>query len=356
MWAVVLLWSGLLYAEEPLFRVGVSVPLSGAFSEYGIAVRNGIQLALEEDSVALQKVQFKFEDDRYDPKLTVTNLQKFIASDQIDLFFVWGNEPALGAAPVAEKRKLPTVVVAQHPKAGAGYHYVIRFINSAEDYSSAIASQLRKLGFKRVAIVQSEISFFNILLAELEKSLTGDETLTIYEKFLPTDFDFRSAISKLKKQKFDALGVYLTPPQVSQFYKQAAEQGFVPPTFGTTTFESTSVMKNALGFMRGAFYSHIGVSKEFVDRYEKRFGDDVQISYAANAYDFAQLVGQLFGANPKKLPPEKVIDIFERAPMGTGASGQRKFEKSSTSGKSFSFEMVIKTIGADSITTVAVSR
>ena len=49
---------------EPL-KVGIILPLSGALSVFGIAIRNGIEQALEEIPDARKSLQISYEDGRY---------------------------------------------------------------------------------------------------------------------------------------------------------------------------------------------------------------------------------------------------------------------------------------------------
>ncbi len=338
-------------AENIRFRVGVSVPLTGAYSEFGAAVNNGIALAKEEQPNLFKSVDFLIDDDRYDPKQAVSNFSKCVDLDKVDLFFAWGNESALSIAPIAERRKMPSVFVAHHPKVAAGLHYVIRFINPAEDYSKAILSYLRKHQLKRIGVIKTEISFFNILLEELKNNLAADESLTEYETFLPAELDFRSAILKLKSKEsqFDILGVYLISPQVSRFYRQASEQEFRPRSFGTTVFESKAVIKDSLGLMNGAVYSHISATEEFRERYVRKFGDDIQLSYAANAYDFATLVGRLFGRLESRIDAEGILKAFQREEPGVGASGAREFVSTASLGNFFRFPVVVRRVQGEKI-------
>jgi len=98
-------------SDVPTFKIGVSLPLTGPLAEYGEAVRNGIDLALEDQPGLRTKVRFIYEDNSYDAKKAVGNLQKLVDVDGINLFLVWGNEPALSVAPVAEQRKVPTITL-----------------------------------------------------------------------------------------------------------------------------------------------------------------------------------------------------------------------------------------------------
>ncbi len=72
-----------------------------------------------------------------------------------------GNESALGIAPIVEKRKIAALVMAQHPKAGAGYRYVIRFVKPAEDYSQATRRYLAGEGIRRIQVVSAQFRFLS---------------------------------------------------------------------------------------------------------------------------------------------------------------------------------------------------
>ena len=342
------------------FTVGVSAALTGPFAEYGIAVKRGIELAQHEQPELFSTIKFVFEDDGYEPKRTVAALAKLRDIDGAELLFIWGNEPALGAAPVAERRKIPTVVVAQHPQAGAGYRYVIRFINPAEDFSLALLRYLRSQpAYKKAAagevhrfdIIKSEISFFNILIDEFKNGLTDKEQLTIVDQFMPKDNDFRSTIIKLKALPLENLGVYLVPPQVGPFFRQAKELDFHPASvFGTSPFESSQVIASSLGEMEGAIYCHISALPEFLDRFKSRYGDDVQAAYAAQAYDFAVLAAELFGKLHKNMPPEEIIEHLTAVEERQGSLGNFRVRKDTASGTYFEFPVSIKQIKNGSIT------
>jgi branched-chain amino acid transport system substrate-binding protein len=331
------------HAHDSVFKIGVSLPLTGAFAEYGAAVKNGIELAQRDEPQKFKELRFLFEDDQYQPKNTVTALNKFVDADQIDLFLVWGNEPALAAAPVSEHRRIPTVVIAQHPKAGVGYHYVLRFINPAADYSSALLKELNQRGLKDLAVIKSEISFFNILLDELAKRQDPGQSLKIIAAFPPTETDFRPIILRLKAAKMDALGVYLTPPQVIQFFRQARELGYKPVSFGATPFESRAVIEGARGLMEGAIYSQLHVEPSFRGHYLQFYSDDFQQAYAGNAYEFAKLAAELFGTN-KPGSAEEILSRLESVKPRNGVLGPYRYRTSEQAGKYFEFPVAAKEI------------
>ncbi len=339
-------------ASATPFKIGVSIPLSGNLAEFGVAVRNAIELYRNSHQEECRNLSFVYEDDRYEPKLTISAFNKLADLENIDLFFVWGNEPALGVAPVVERRQIPMVAVAQHPKAGAGYKYIIRFTNPAEDWSKALVTYLRKQGYKNYGVIQSELSFYNILLDEFRKNLLPGENLTIIESLSPSDMDFRTDIAKLKGKAFDAVGVYLLTPQLIQFARQANEQGFSASYFGPTVFESKAVIGQALSYVNGAVFSHMKVSEPFKNEYMAAYRNDTQISYAANAYDFARVSCGLFNGLQKKPTAEEILAAYSQVPPGEGAAGHYQYKDNETYGKYFEFEIAVKKIKDDKIVVV----
>ena len=331
------------YSEELRFRVGVSLPLSGPLAEYGVAVQNGIEMARSENPSAFRRLDFVYQDNAYDAKKAVSSFQRLVDVDHVDEIMVWGNEPALSVAPIAEQRKTPLIAIAQYAQASAGKEYVIRFLNSGQQYSDALLAYLRQQQVKNILVVQSELSFFNMLVDGLQAGLK-DEKVEVIQRFLPAETDFRSLIVKLKTRRFDILGVYLVAPQIPQFFKQAAELNFQPRTFGASPFESKSVIADAWRLMNGAVFTHNGVVQEFRDKYTESFKNDMQLAYAANAYDFANLTAKLFGKLEQKLTADQVLAAYSSVKLTCGASGPFHFADSPEDGKHFVFDIVVKKI------------
>jgi len=130
-------------ADDRSFLVGVNLPLTGEVAEFGVAVKNGIQLAVKEYPSEFGGIKFIFEDNRYDSKTSVTAFNKLKDLNKVDLVFVWGDTPSLAIAPVAEKRKTPLVAVLTDHTAVRKFDFVIRFINSYDQYASALVEYLR---------------------------------------------------------------------------------------------------------------------------------------------------------------------------------------------------------------------
>ena len=129
-WLVSLTFIGycpqLLAEDKPahVFRIGVSLPLTGDLAEYGSAVRNGIQLAQSRFPSKFQHLDLLYEDNRYDGKTALTILQKFRASN-VDLIYSWGEIPFNAIAPIIEKSKVPLTAYSLDNKAAVNSKFII---------------------------------------------------------------------------------------------------------------------------------------------------------------------------------------------------------------------------------------
>ena len=259
--------------NQKSYKIGFILSLTGAWGHFGEAQRHALEMAREDRSELFKNVSFIYEDCQYISKNAVTAFNKLVNINKVDAIFVWGVEPSLVLAPLAESLKVPLFVSALDPSAAIKRKYVIRTINYAAQHSTKLIDYLASKNFNDIAIVKSEISFFDILVNGLSNNLSEDQKLTIVDNYLPGQLDFRSTITKLKKENFDALGVYLGPDQVSQFFKQASEQDLKLQFFGATPFQSNKVIRDAKGAMQGAYFAHNYVSEDFREKYRQRVGE-----------------------------------------------------------------------------------
>lgn len=126
------------------FSVGVTLPLTGALTEYGAAIQNGIQLAREEHPEKFQNVRFVYEDDGYEPKRAISALHKLRSIDRVDVVLGWGTETVLAESPIAESRRIPFLAGALDPRAYRGRRYVIGLFAPFEEYTCKLVEVFRR--------------------------------------------------------------------------------------------------------------------------------------------------------------------------------------------------------------------
>jgi hypothetical protein len=77
----------------------------------------------------------------------------------------------------------------------------------------------------------------------------------------------------LRRDSPDALGIFLLPGQVAQFYTELQKQNVNVPSFGSDVFDSVSEIKAAHGAMNGAVLAHHVVTDSFRTSYVEKFGN-----------------------------------------------------------------------------------
>jgi len=91
-----LLFAGIVCAETR--RIGVSAPLSGPGARWGNDLKNVLMFA--NDKLADGKYSFVFEDDRCDPKTSISVARKLITLDHAKEVFVMCGQTTIATAKV----------------------------------------------------------------------------------------------------------------------------------------------------------------------------------------------------------------------------------------------------------------
>jgi branched-chain amino acid transport system substrate-binding protein len=339
-------------ASEPTQRlkVGFIVPLSGPLAEYGVAVRNGVELARREIPELNAHCDFVTEDSKYESSTAVSIFQKLVSFDRLKVVYNWGGPTSEAIAPIAAHKDVALYVWSAEPRVSEGRENVIRFVNSGADYGRVLAAHLRNRGFRRVAVVKTENQYLNAIFDGLTGA-AADLQVDLVDTFQPVDRDFRSSISKIKQRRYDAVGVFLLSGQVSLFSAQLRLLGVGVPIFGTDFFESMTEVKDAKGSLDGATFANNEVSASFRQRYTAAFGNDFQINHAANGFDFTVLICKELGSDVASLSATELLLKTSRATSLSGQQGEGRFVTSATGDKYFDFPVVIRKITGTGIVT-----
>lgn len=334
------------YAQENgTFKVGAILPLTGGLAEYGVAARNGIELAKEQHPKLFTNVKFVYEDSQWDAKTAVSAFNKLSYTDGVSLVFNWGNPTTEAVAPIAETRNIPLIGMTLDPAAARGKTRLIRCINPAADFSKRLAEHLKQKGYKKLGVVMAQNTYVQGLFDGLKANLGADQQITTIATFNLSEMDFRGAILKAKSQGFDAIGVFLISGQVSTFYRQLQDLHFEVPTFGTDFFESATEIKMANGAMEGAVYTHLGITPIFESQYVAKYKNDYQIAYAGNAYDIAMMIGTLFNSDQERLSTEKILKELQSSRSSLiGATGASKYRHTEDGDSYFEFPIQLKRV------------
>lgn len=330
------------------FTVTAILPLSGPFAEYGTAARNGIELARKNNSALANHIRFLFEDSLYSGPATITAFHRAAEADQVDLVFVWGHGPSQAVASVAESSRHPAVVVSGQRDVADGKQYVIRYCSPHSEFATKLLQELRRTEHKKAAVVQTEVGYIHDTVAALAATIAQPESLEVIETFQPGATDFQSTVSKLKTKNFDLLGLFLTEDQIPLFLSRMAAAKFTAPIFGTHSLGGKRSIEVLQASSPEAFFAANYVDKDFHLQYSAEYGNDIQITWAANAYDFANLLEKLFGGKPRR-NAEEIVRTIQSVQDERGVTGRYRFQSDASHGTGFVFPVVIKTISKTGI-------
>ncbi len=174
-------------AGQPI-KIGVSLSLSGDFSDPGKAVKRGYELwaayVNAHGGVLGRQVQLKIVDDASNPNQAVTNYQNLITRDHVDLVF----------GPFSSLLTGPSATVANR------YHYA--FIEPAGGGPAVFALKLHNIFFAQPApVVKCGDSFVAYM-----KTLPASQRPTT-AAYPSLDDPFSSPIADAMQSQFEKLGV-----------------------------------------------------------------------------------------------------------------------------------------------------
>jgi ABC-type branched-subunit amino acid transport system substrate-binding protein len=120
--------------------------------------------------------------------------------------------------------------------------------------------------------------------------------------------------------KVASIGLFLAPSQIKAFIEQARAQRYTPHYFGIDTFNDSSISELFLEDAEGPVIVDAFSDPDFVDTYQKRFGETSRIVEAARGHLLAQLLIHISTAVGESSGAEKIAKAIDSFPPAQGES------------------------------------
>ncbi len=280
------------------FKIGGTGPLTGDASIYGIAVRNGAQIAVDEIN-AQGGIQFdlKYEDDAHDAEKAV-NAYNALKSwgMQISMSSVTSTPAEATSTMNFEDRIFGLTPSASSVATTQGKDNVFQmcFIDPAQGTMAAHSIADNNLGSK-IAVIWKNDDVYSVGIYETfmeEAAKVGLEVVSDTNFNNATSTDFSVQIADAQKNGADLVFLPMYYQPASQILAQAVSAGFTPKWFGVDGMDGILTMEGfdtamAEGIMLQTPFnasSDDPATKAFVEEYQSRFGE-VPNQFAADAYD-----------------------------------------------------------------------
>jgi branched-chain amino acid transport system substrate-binding protein len=331
------------YSQNPQIKVGVIIPLTGANGATGTAMMNGIELARQDHPGTLGNITFSYEDDQFDPKRDVTAYHKLMLGERLDVLFGLGPNLVQVLAAALEREQVPLVNFGFVAAPVIGKPLVVRTMNHTGQYMQALADYLKKDGLKEYPIVEAEHMFFKEMTNSLRKGLGAERTVRQIAIPALDEADFRGVILKLRSHQNGKVGLMLFPPSLIAFLTQARELRFTATFFGTDTCDGAATLSQDPTLLDGCIYPDNDASEAFRAAYRNKFGNVAQLTFAANAYDMALLVGEVFQRGGK-LKATEFLRAMAEVKVRKGVLGTFSYADTPEAGKFFEYPIYVKRI------------
>ena len=287
-------------ASGEVFKIGGIGPVTGAAAVYGLAVKNGAQIAVDEinadGGINGYQIEFNFQDDEHDAEKSV---------NAYNTLKDWGMQVLMGtvtSAPcvaVADKTMADnmfqitpsgsSVECAQNPN-------VFRVCFSDPDQGAASATYIaeNKLADK-IAVIYDSSDVYSSGIYEKFASEVANHGLDIVaaEAFTAdSNKDFSTQLQKAKDAGADLVFLPIYYTEASLILNQANTMGYAPKFFGCDGMDGILQVDNfdtklAEGLMLLTPFAADAddeLTQKFVTAYKEKYGE-TPIQFAADAYD-----------------------------------------------------------------------
>ncbi len=288
------------WAKAKTIKVGINAPITGDIPKVGEGSKYAAEMWLEDIKAAggldvggeKVMVEIVIEDNESKPESAAKAATKLITEDEV--LAIVGPQASSQAIPAGEMaNNFGTPMISPwstNPDTTKDRPFVFRGCFLDPFQGPVVANFIKdEFGFQKAAVLYDIASDYPKGLAEVFKEawekLNGAGSVVAFESFTTKDADFSSQLTNI----INSGAQFLFTPQyyneVALIVQQAQELGFKGPIVGSDSWGSAETVKLCGEACYGLFFSThyaaagaTGATKEFIERYEKKYGytpDDV---------------------------------------------------------------------------------
>ncbi len=308
---LILSTSAWAFGRKKVIKVGINAPITGDIPKVGEGTKYAAQMWLADIEKAgglevggkKYPVELVIEDNEAKAESAVKANTKMITEDEVLVIIgPQSSKQAVPAGDVANNYKTPMITPwSTNPDSTKDRPYVFRGCFLDPFQGPVLANFItEEFKFTKAAVLYDVASDYPKGLAEFFKQawekIHGAGSVVAYESFTTKDADFSSQLSKITKSGAQVLFTPQYYNEVALIVQQAHELGWSGPIVGSDSWGSAETVtlcgKDCYGLFFSTHYAAAGATgatKEFIDRYKKKYGytpDDV----AALTWDSLRLV------------------------------------------------------------------
>jgi branched-chain amino acid transport system substrate-binding protein len=294
--------AGKAFAQAAAYKIGYQLPLTGNTAQYGQDFKNAAEIALERFGKAGKpfKVEILFEDSRSDAKEGVTIARKFVDDKAIvGVLGDFTSGVSMASAQVYKEAGMPQLSqTASHPDYAKISEWQFRNITTQAQEGPLNAEWMFSRGFRKVAVMAEQTDWGQTVVSNFADKFKALGGQVVFSEFFNRGLaDFRPIITKLARERPDAVYTGFFYEDGAQFLKQMKQLGLAVPV------HSTSAAYNAqLVALAGADAEGLNLTatflpsnpaphvQEFVAAWKAKTGQAEPGQFPAQAFDAVNIM------------------------------------------------------------------
>lgn len=299
-----LLLPQIVRAQGSKVRVGFMLPYTGTYAQLGVAIENGVRMAIAEKGGKLggREIEWFKVDDESDPSKGVENANKLVQRDKVDVLIGTVHSGVqMGIQKVARDSGVLSLIP------NAGVHAATRALCAPNVFRTsfsnsqptlALGQPMMERGLKKTVWITWKYAAGDDALEGFKESYTKAGGTIVKELGLPfPNVEFQALLTEIASLKPDAVACFFAGAGAVKFMKDYAAAGLQGkiPLWGSG-FLTEGVLEAAgpaaEGVMTTMHYADsldIPRNKEFRAAYEQQFKMHPDV-YAVQGYDAGQLL------------------------------------------------------------------
>jgi branched-chain amino acid transport system substrate-binding protein len=339
--------------EPEEIKIGAILPLTGDYGIAGNETKDGIELAIEQinntGGINGKRVSVTYEDSRGLPTEGVSALKKIIFTEGISYVIDDSlSSVTLAMAPVAVENKVVLLSTGSTaPDISKAGKFIFRIWNSDAIEGQNVADYaVDSLGLRNASILYANNDYgigLKDIFANEYRNKGGEIQLVL--SFNSGDTDFRTLLTKILKEKSQAIYLVAYPSDAKIILQQAKELGYKNIWLGSVTMLDPKVIQT---ISDAGYRAYLPVPifpdakqdqtiEKFQEAFKNKFNKEASI-LARVGYDAAMLFREA-SILAKGTGSEKLVEGLHKIKNFLGTSGKIEFDENGDVHKPMKIEL-----------------
>ena len=326
-------------------KLGAAEALSGPAAKYGIAIKNGLTLALDEinakGGVNGNKLVLVLEDEQGKKEEAINVFKKLIFQDKVLMTFgPTLSNSAFAADPIANAAKVVVFGTSNTAEGitAMGPYTLRNSVMEADVLPVTVRAAVKHFGIKKVAVIYGNDDAFTKNGYDVFKTTLEAQKVPVTntETYAKGDVDFKAQLTKIKAAAPDAIVCSCLAEEAANIILQTRALGMKQPFIGGNGLNSPKLFEIAKeagdNTVLGSPWSSENMApanKAFMAAYKTSYKADPD-QFAAQAYDAMYIVAEALKVVKLSGNLEKDRQALRDALPGVkleGATGKFAFRK-----------------------------